>query len=522
MPQKHQPDRLEELALKAVGEWIKLVGEGLVKPVYIVCQRDPNQGQLFLQRTLALVRETLYATVPWYFYDKMARRVLIAIGELINKTKSNYDHYIPMAVFLNSMKVAVSLTEVVLHPQLKKLDVSVWPKIMRHVMNTNLSKLTGLEELNLGSGSAGWDTSEGEKYILSGIQWMSNLTTFCLCFDCTNSIISVLGSNCPSLQSLDVTSSRSVTDRSVPYLLNCKKLRDVKLYRTSVTVSGYKDLLTGLSSIEDIGRCDDFGNVLQRLHEEEADPLPLLSLTCRDLSFVHLKLLTVYCPRLTSISVFHHERIADLTILSELENLKDLKIMNSDFFTDRVKELLEKRGNNLNSLHLEHVDEIDLNALIYISQYCPVLKKLSFYNCEFTQHRLLLFNLKKLAIPPFSCLERLICASDCSLNDLEFLMTHCKNIQYIQLGSSTGIDNATMNRVLTQNPMKKLEELKILYSNDIGMQTVRLMMTQCERLAALSELESWGGIRHDELNDFRQYIRVNNIKLDTTPILSLD
>uniref|UniRef100_A0A1B6L9K3 Uncharacterized protein n=1 Tax=Graphocephala atropunctata TaxID=36148 RepID=A0A1B6L9K3_9HEMI len=519
MPQKHQPDRLEQLSLKAVGEWVKLVGRGLVQPVYIVSQRDPNQGQLFLQRTVGLVRETLYASIPWYFYDKMAVQMLTSVGELINETKSGYNNYIPMAVFLNKMKVVVSLTEVVLHPQLKQLNVFVWPKIMRHVLNTNLSKLTGLEELNLGSGSAGWDTTEAEKYILSGVQWMSNLTTFCLCFDCTNSIINVLGNNCLALQNLDVTSSRSVTDRSIPYLLNCKKLKDVKLYRTSVTVSGFKDLLTGLSSIEDLGRCDEFGSVLQKLNEQRANPLPLLALQCRDMTIEQLQLLVHYCPRLTTISVFHDESIADLTILSALRNLKDLKIMNCDFFTDSVKEVLDKRGENLTSLHLEHVEEIDLNALIYISQYCPNLKKLSFYNCEFTQHELLSFNLKKLAVPPFSCLERLVCASDCSLNDLEFLMMNCKNIRFIQLGSSTGMNDATMGRVLGQNPMKKLEELRILYSYDLSMQTVRLLMSHCEELCSLSELESWGGITSQELEIFRKHIRENNIRLDTRPTL---
>lgn len=189
MPQKHAVASLQTLALRAVGEWVKMVGRGLIEPTYIVTQRDPNQGLLFLQHTLAYIRETLFASVPWYFYDKMAHQVLTSISELINETKSSYNHFYPMTVFLNKMKVVVSMTEVVMHPMLKQLDVYHWPKIMRHVMNQNLSKLVGVEELNLGSGSAGWDTTEAEKYILSGVQWMSNLTSFCLCFDCTNSIV---------------------------------------------------------------------------------------------------------------------------------------------------------------------------------------------------------------------------------------------------------------------------------------------------------------------------------------------
>lgn len=425
-----------------------------------------------------------------------------------------------MAVFLNKMKVAVHLTEIVMHPQLKKIVVSDWPKIMRHVLNQNLSKLVGLETLDLGSGSSGWDTTEAEKYITSGVQWMSNLTTFCLCFDCTNSIISVLGNCCPHLQRLDVTSSRSVTDRSVPFLLKCKKLLAVELYQTSVSAEGYMKLLTELPSIQYFGRCDEFGKVLQRLQDTNVDPLPIKSLQCRDLTEEQLRLLVKYFPKLTAISIFHDERVADLTVLNELTDLKDLKMLNCDFFGDFVKELLEKRGLNLHTLHLEHVDEIDLNALICISQYCPNLKSLSFYNCEFADHRLLNFNLKNLAVTPFSVLEKLKCVSDCGLVHLEFLMNYCKNIKFIQLGSSTEITDEIMRRVLKKNPMENIEELRILYSHNLSMQTVQLLMIHCERLRTLSELENWEGISASELRDFREYLRKNNINLDTKPTKS--
>jgi len=310
-----------------------------------------------------------------------------------------------------------------------------------------------------------------------------------------------------------------VTDRSIPALLQCKRLREVKLYRTSVSADGYASLLSNLSNIQDIGRCDELGHVLVNLHDMQSKPLPLLALQCRDLTEVQLKLLITYCPRLTNISIFHDERIADLTVLSALEDLKDLKILNCDFFTDRIKEFLEKRGENLNSLHLEHVDEINLNALIYISQFCPKLKSLSLINCEFTNHQPLAFNIKKLAVPPFSCLERLCCVVDCSLVDLEFLLLHCFNIRFIQLGSSTGINSATFSRVLAQNPMKKLEELRILYGFDLSMDTVQLLMNCCDNLRKLTELESWEGITGSQLQNFRNYIRANNIDLDTTPTL---
>lgn len=518
MPKKKQPPLLQELALKAVGLWVKTLGQGLIHAVCLIHHHDSEQGLIILQHMLTWINETLYASVPWYLFDKMTVQVLSSIIDLIQETKESYDQFVPMSLFLTRMKVAVNLTEVVVHSHLRQINISRWPKIMRHVLNQNLYRLVGLEYLNLGSGSGGWDTSEAEKYILSGVQHMSNLTSLCLCFDCTNNIIIAVGSNCPLLQNLDVTSSRSVTDKSIPALLNCKHLKAIKLYRTSVSVEGYKELLSELPGIQDLGRCDEFGSVLEKFHEENLGQLGLKALQCRDMTIEHFKLLIVYCPNLMHISVFHDERVADLTILSSLVNLKELKILNCDFFTDNVKELLEIRGANLTWLHLEHVEEIDLNALIYISQFCPKLKSLILYNCEFLQHTSI--SLRRLEIKPFVCLERLLCVADCALNHLEFLLTHCVNIRFIQLGSSTGICDRTMCKILTANPMKHLEVLKILYSYDLSMQTVKLLMAHCDQLRILSELESWAGISIEELNDFKEFIKCNNLNLDIRPTLS--
>ncbi|XP_075212460.1 uncharacterized protein LOC142319270 isoform X1 [Lycorma delicatula] len=518
MPQRKQPHSLETLALRAVGIWVKCIGKNLVDPVCWIFQRDCNEGVVLLQKSIVSINETLYASVPWYLFDKMAVQVLTSVNDLIQETKAAYDQFVPMSLFLSRMKVVVSLTEVVVHSHLKHLDISHWPKIMRHVLNQNLHRLEGLEELNLGSGSGGWDTSEAEKSILSGVRSMSNLTYLCLCFDCTDHILSVVGANCPLIQILDVTSSRSVTDRSVPSLLNCNYLRELKLYRTSVSVEGFKTLLTSLPCVQDLGRCDDFGNILERVSEENLGPLGLKSLQSRDLRASHLRLMVKLCPYLTHVSIFHDEKIADLTLLSALDNLTELKLMNCDFFGDRIKNLLEARGTNLILLHLEHVEEIDLNAIIYISQYCPRLKTLTLINCEFGENNNLIH--RKMKVPPFLHLERLICVADCALMHLQFLLSHCFNIRYIQLGSSTGIDDKTMIEVFTKNPMKHLEELKILYSYGLSMQTVDLLMTCCDKLRTLSELESWEGISAQELRDFRHYITTHNLDLDVRPTLS--
>jgi hypothetical protein len=88
------------------------------------------------------------------------------------------------------------------------------------------------------------------------------------------------------------------------------------------------------------------------------------------------------------------------------------------------------------------------------------------------------------------------------------------------LGSSTGIGDVTMAKVLSKNPMKHLEELKILHSDNLSMKTVHLLMNHCDNLRVLSELESWQGITEEELREFRKELKQKNLDLDIRPTLS--
>ncbi|XP_043270484.1 uncharacterized protein [Venturia canescens] len=526
MPRKHRAPDLEELALRSVGTYITDFGKNLIRPIQEISQQDPDLGLKTLSKLLTAMKYRLSSSVPWHLYDKMAIAALGSIMNLINETRKSYNDFSPIGIFLSEVNVVVSLIEVVVHANLRSIEFAAWPKIMRHVLYNNLHNMTGLEVLDLGSGSAGWRTSDIEKIIINGVATMPNLISFTLCFDCTDNIIAAVGQNCPKLRYIDVTASRSVTDRSIVALSKSRVLREVKLFRTSVSIIGYANLLLAHSRLEDIGRCHEIGNVLEHIREKfdattenYEKQLYLRSFESRNVAMNHLYLLIAMCPYVTRLSLMCDERISDLTILAALENLTELRLLSCYFYADRVKNLLELTNGRIISLHLEHVDEIDTSALVYISQYCPEIRNLTFYNCELLDHTSSHF--RKLPVEPFKYLERIKFVADCASVHLEFLLSHCTNVKFIQLGSSTGIGDTTMKRVFSQNPMSKLEELKILYSDDLSMRTVRLLMQNCGNLRRISELESWQGISSEELRIFREELKTNNFDLDTSPTLSL-
>lgn len=518
MPKHCEVRSLQALSLKALGDLVVSLTPSILSNIHQFV--EPQKGVACLQRSIEWLRQLLVSHVPYFLYDDMASEVLNAVKASIDKTKKTFYPDMPISSFLVEMNVVVSLTEVVLNANLKKIDFSLWPKIMRYVLYKNLYKLSGLEVLNLGSCTVGWRTTEYDKWITSGIIRMKNLRSLCLCFDCTDSIVQIIGENCPNLQCLDITSSRSVTDRSVTWLLSCVQLREIQLHRTSVSVVGFAQLIVGLTKLQDIGRCDDFGNVIKYLHQnfQNAGPFSLKRVQTRDLTTENLRLFVNICPKIEYISVFHDEQISDLTVLISLENLKELKLLSCAFYSDNLKQLLEVRGSNITSLHLEHVDEIDLNALMFISSYCPSLKRLVLYNCDFIYTQTLPEH--RHSPKPFQNLERIFWVVDCAITHLEYILLHAVNIRYIHLGSSSGIVHDTIVSILKQNPMKNLEELRILYSSDLSIRTAELLLRSCPNLKVLSELESWQGISTNELKSFKQMIESNNFDLDIRPTLS--
>ncbi|KAK9882487.1 hypothetical protein WA026_021829 [Henosepilachna vigintioctopunctata] len=517
MPTHRETTTLQTMALQSVGKMVASLAPQMIAEIKLL--NDPQLIPEMLQNKLDCVSNLLITHVPFYLIDKMAVEVLRAVKDLIEETKKNYYPRTSMSKFLIEMNVVVSLTEVIINSNLREINFSDWPKIMRYVLYKNLNKMSGLEVLNLGSCTGGWRTSEHDKYILDGIRNMKSLRSLCLCFDCTDLVLQVLCDNCPNIQSLDVTSSRSVTDRSIPSLLKCVDLKELQLHRTSVTTEGLAQLLHGLPKIQDIGRCDEFGNVIKCLYQtlNATGPFAMKRIQTRDLARENLRLFVDMFPNIECISLFHDEQVSDLTVFSSLDHLRELKLLSCAFYGDYLKQLLEVRGTNITNLHLEHVEEIDLNVLMHISRYCPYLKHLVLYNCDFSSGN---STLNCCNAPQFQNLERIFWMVDGALTHLEYILLNAFSIKNIHLGSSTGINHSSIEKILKTNPMRNLEELRILFSSDMSMKTVDLLLASCVNLKVLSELESWQGISVEELKSFKNYIVRNNYDLDIRPTLS--
>ena len=65
--------------------------------------------------------------------------------------------------------------------------------------------------------------------------------------------------------------SSSITDSVISWISNCKQLKLVELYdNKTVSPVGYAHLIRQNPELRSVGRCDNFGQVLSALYDEES------------------------------------------------------------------------------------------------------------------------------------------------------------------------------------------------------------------------------------------------------------
>lgn len=522
MPRYKQPKKLETLALIHLGDWVAQQAEWQIMPITKLSLRDINSAQEKLSNNISRIRAFLDCNVPWMLHDLFANEAIRALTELLEKTKRSLGFRLSMSKFVSQMNVIVRMTEVLFTKNLTVVSVDNIPKMLRSVFYSKLNMLTGLVYLNLGSLSGGWKTADMEEAIIKSLKELHCLKYLIINYDCTDNILRCVVQNCKQLEKLDVSSSKCVTNDSIDIIANIKKLRSIQLYRTFVSLIGFVNLLLKCKNLEDIGRCDEIGRVLEfiDLNHSEITTFNIKTYVSRYSTFNQLQLAVQMCPYIRNMTVFHNTLENDLMTLIGLKDLRELKLLSCDFYADQVKQVLQVKGCNLVYLHLEHVDQIDLNALMYISQMCPFLETLTLYNCTLIKHTSLYT--KKLEIEPFRNLKKLTCVSTCTDEQLLFILTNCLNIEFIHIGTAIQLTDDFVFKILDKNPMIYLKELRIMQSDFLTMTSIERIIQTCMSLEVLVELESWTLLTDNDREYVKNYIRINNYNVDTSPIRRYD
>jgi ribonucleases P/MRP protein subunit RPP40 len=412
------------------------------------------------------------------------------------------------------VNVALSLAQSLISVKLRVIDFDEMPKMIRSAFYSKLTKMSGLEWLSLGSVSGGWKTLDMEQVLVDGIENMSNLMHLRLNYDCTDNVLKTLVKNCPRLMSLDITNSKNINNASVDILVDLKNLRQIQLYRTSVSMEGFINILLHLPELRDIGRYDELGRCLEYIDDyyPTYGNFKLESFISIQATTKQIQILSEKCPNVSSISLFHNILLLDLMVLIGLNNLAKLKLLSCDFFADQIRDVLQVKGCNLTFLSLEHVDEIDMNALVYISQYCTELKTLVLCNCNLIEST----SVTRSKLPPFMNLENLTLIGECTSQHLEFILCNSHRLKFIHFGTQIITTDELFVKVFLRNELSQLEEIRILHSDFVTVKTAYALVNNCINLQKLFEIECWLNVLPCEFDELKQYIKAKNFDVDLT------
>jgi ribonucleases P/MRP protein subunit RPP40 len=507
MPKIRQPKRLETLALKHSSAWLCLICERLISCVV----EESKTAAENLQNTTEIAHDMFEKFVPFYLYKPLTDEVFKGITRMIDKCKEEVQC---REKLLAQVNIALSLAQSLISVKLRTVDIDKIHAIIRLAFYSQVKKMPRLEWLSLGSASGGWKTMNIEQVLVDGLSNMNNLMHLCLNYDCTDNVLRALVKNCPRLMSLDITNSKDINNSSVDILVELKNLRAIQLYRTNVPIVGYYNVLLYLPELRDIGRFDELGRCFEYLdvyYPNRCD-FRLEKFVSFQATTKQVQILCEKCPNLSSISLFHNELSLDLMAVIGLNHLTELKLLSCNFFTHQIRDVLEVKGCNLTTLNLEHVEELDMDALAYISEFCPDLKTLTLYNCNLVPST----SISRFKLPPFMNLENLTLIGECSSQHLEFILCNAYRLKFVHLGTQIITTDELFKQVIIRNELDHLEEIRILHSDYLTIKTAYALVNNCKSLQKLYEIESWFNVSSCEFEELKSYIKENNFDVDLT------
>uniref|UniRef100_A0A8D9AD16 Uncharacterized protein n=1 Tax=Cacopsylla melanoneura TaxID=428564 RepID=A0A8D9AD16_9HEMI len=485
-PKKEVPS-LKELAMKGVSKYLECASVELMAIVCEISKRDQTLGYSFLKTSLTQIGNYVFDSVSCDVVDSVVQCILTLLPRLVSELRDTYMKCFCPETFMIRMRTVVLLTNILLHPRVQSIDISRLPRAMKHVLLSDLHKMSGLKTLDLGAGSCGWEISETEKHILKGLHCMHQLAQIHLSIDCTDAIVKCVALNCQQLQVLNIPNSRSVTERCVPYLVKMKQLRQVFITHTSITEDGYTSILSNLPHLRNMGKCEYITGVIERV-QDQGRVLNLTHLESGKISDQTLFSIVTLCPSLVNLTL-HDGHELDISCLSQLKHLKSLALINGNIERIKLLPYLESYG-KLECLHLKGVHTIDERTLMRISDACPYLTILTLDTCECSARREVetVHNLKHRRY--FTNLTTLSCYTTCPTEHLEILLRFSHKIKSIVMGNSTIPNDAFVLKILQFNPLTMLNDLKISHSHTLSIASVRALIEHCPRLRVLVDLRT--------------------------------
>ncbi|XP_069678678.1 uncharacterized protein [Periplaneta americana] len=431
---RYQMHRLEILALEAVGHFVFSFSYQLLETLET---KTLETAKMRLKN----VRDMFHHTIPPRLVNEITEKLLSCINSLCYLIKEKFHD--------ETMEDVIS---VVTHPALSRLDCTLYCHGMVSLLYRRLCVLNKIKVLKLRVMD-----SEGEQLITAGIKVMSELEEFSFECNCTDDILIEITKSCKRLRCLDVKGSVRVSDTSVTALKQLRHLECLNVFGTSISHSGYKELINGLADHLKAFGCSGITDILLR-------------------ALTDLEALTIGGEGY-SMGVF-----------AQFRKLQRVSLFCACF--GDVMALLTAVGEQLIHLELHNCKGIDIKL---IAESCPAIQNFGIFSCSYaaSTHQTLrargsgFQKLKHLTIdksskyPACMNVDHLV---------LLYVLSQSPAVKTISIESYADLDEDFVLSLLQTSGLAELEELCVhaVRTTVLPLQGLRLIVARCANLSVVN------------------------------------
>jgi Leucine-rich repeat (LRR) protein len=337
--------------------------------------------------------------------------------------------------------------------------------------------------------------------LVERIQILKNLQEFGFHVGCTTEILKELSKYCPRLQKLSVQHSKSVDDFCIEHLLTFTQLVSLDISDTSVSTNGYRELLLGLTQVQNITWFDPIEPVLIR----RIECLPSVRIFAGTL--LGGTLLVRKCPNITKLTLI--SLTSDISGLAELRNVTSLSISHCCYARTGGDFVIKGLGTTLTKLKLLDIVNINIDDLI---GHCTVLKTLDIHSCHITNRRKLDHK-----FPHFRNLKELSLINNFGPFKFSCVLHLYVNLRKFHVVGMGQITDTIIREIVTAGGFRSLIECVVDNCGDMSMDTVWLLMQNCPSLCEIGNIKSWSGVTQYEVQSLLNFLRNNNLSLTVYP-----
>ncbi|PSN52306.1 hypothetical protein C0J52_08540 [Blattella germanica] len=453
---------------------------------------EMERHALVIREECKQVREFLSSLVVSIFQE-IQTEVVVEISNMFHANRINHDR---------DMALCESILRSVLLPCLEHCNLRRLNWLSIPLVIQNLHMVPNLLSLQVPPATI----SNYSDFLLQRINVLTELQVFSYEKDCTDEVVVHLCHYCKKLFILRIRASRRVTNAAVKHLLRLPGLRFLDIAGCKVTVEGYKVLLLRMPNLVNFAWFPILDEVLTRL---VVDTLP--AITEADGYVSDAFLLTGMCPNITHLTIAPSYGATDLSPLKKLVNLKSMILINYDFLSNRLREVIEERGSGLEKFFLVKISRVCFETIVTC---CSSLKTLSFDHCQ------LLSMPANVSIddelPHFESVEAI---HFWSLRQPSFLYENLhlyRNLSRLYVRYPVHLNDLQINNITRRGGFRHLSEFIVHGSFDLTFASVEGLLAACPNLRKLGNLLTWINVISADVRYLQRLILQRNYDVTVT------